>query len=91
MHSAKILAETEMNQHSGKILATIAFQISVPANTNIYATPQTYVTPQTYATQQTYVDLGHKKCMCTLLEGEKKVDLQHKEAFPLLTYQKKVI
>eukprot|EP00494_Astrolonche_serrata_P013556 UN13678 len=25
MHSAKILAETEMNQHSGKILATIAF------------------------------------------------------------------
>ena len=23
MHSAKILAETEMNQHSGKILATI--------------------------------------------------------------------
>ena len=43
MHSAKILAETEMNQHSGKILATIAFQISVPANTNIYATPQTYI------------------------------------------------
>ena len=59
MHSAKILAETEMNQHSGKILATIAFQIPVPANTNIYATPQTYI------------DLGHKKCMCTLLEGEK--------------------
>ena len=38
MHSAKILAETEMNQHSGKILA----------NTNIYATPQTQATPQTY-------------------------------------------
>ena len=53
MHSAKILAETEMNQHSGKILATIAFQILVvPANTNIYATPQTY------ATQQTYIDLA---------------------------------
>ena len=48
MHSAKILAETEMNQNSGKILATIAFQIPVPANTNIYATPQPYATPQTY-------------------------------------------
>ena len=48
MLNAKILAETEMNQHSGKILATIAFQIPVPANTNIYATPQTYGTPQTY-------------------------------------------
>ncbi len=59
MHSAKILTETEMNQHSGKILAAIAFQIPVPANTNIYATPQTYI------------DLGHKKCMCMLLEGEK--------------------
>ena len=34
MLNAKILAETEMNQHSGKILATIAFQIPVPANTN---------------------------------------------------------
>ena len=43
MHSAKILAETEMNQHSSKILATIAFQIPVLANTNIYATPQTYI------------------------------------------------
>ena len=31
MHSAKILAEMEMNRHSGKILATIAFQILVPA------------------------------------------------------------
>ena len=48
MLNAKILAETEMNQHSGKILATIAFQIPVPANTNIYATPQTYATPRTY-------------------------------------------
>ena len=27
MLNAKILAETEMNQHSGKILATITFQI----------------------------------------------------------------
>ena len=43
MHSAKILAETEMNQHSAKILTTIAFQIPVLANTNIYATPQTYI------------------------------------------------
>ena len=43
MHSAKILAEMEMNQHSSKILATIAFQIPVAANTNIYVTPQTYV------------------------------------------------
>ena len=43
MLNAKILAETEMNQHSGKILATIAFQIPVPANTNIYATPQTCI------------------------------------------------
>ena len=43
MLNAKILAETEMNQHSGKILATIAFQIPVPANINIYATPQTYI------------------------------------------------
>ena len=43
MHSAKILAETEMNQHSGKILATIAFQIPVPANTNLYATPQCHI------------------------------------------------
>ena len=48
MHSAKILAETEMNQHSGKILATIAFQIPLLANTNIYATPQTQASPQTY-------------------------------------------
>ena len=31
-----------------------------------------YLQTQTYATPQTYVDLGHKKCMCTLLEGEKK-------------------
>ncbi len=38
MHSAKILAETEMNQHFGKILT----------NTNIYATTQTQATPQTY-------------------------------------------
>ena len=52
MLNAKILAETEMNQHSGKILATIAFQILVLANTNIYATPQTY------ATSQTYIDLA---------------------------------
>ena len=29
MLNAKILAETEMNQHSGKILATIAFQMLV--------------------------------------------------------------
>ena len=48
MLNAKILAETEMNQDSGKILATIAFQIPVPTNTNIYATPQTYETSQTY-------------------------------------------
>ena len=48
MHSAKILAETEMNQNSGKILATIAFQIPGPATTNIYATPQTPATPQPY-------------------------------------------
>ena len=41
-------AGTEMNQHSGKILATITFQIPVPSNTNIYATPQTHATPQTY-------------------------------------------
>ena len=52
MHSAKILAEKEMNQNSSKILASIAFQIPVPTNTNIYATPQTY------ATQQTYIDLA---------------------------------
>ena len=48
MLNAKILTETEMNQHSGKILATIAFQIPIAANTNIYATPQTYATPLTY-------------------------------------------
>ena len=65
MLNAKILAETEMNQHSGKILATIAFQIPVPANTNIYATPQTHATPQTY------VDLGHKKCVY-VVGGRKK-------------------
>ena len=77
MLNAKILAETEMNQHSGKILATIAFQISVPANTNIYATPQTYV------------DLGHKKCAHCW--REKKVDLEHKESFPLTYLSKKII
>ena len=43
MHSAKFSPK-----RSGKILATIAFQIPVPANTNIYATPQTHATPQTY-------------------------------------------
>ena len=36
MHSAKILAETEMNQHSGKILATIAFQIPVHLQTQTH-------------------------------------------------------
>ena len=33
MLNAKILAETEMNQHSGKILATIAFQIPIHLQT----------------------------------------------------------
>ena len=33
MLNAKILAETEMNQHSGKIFATIAFQIPVHLQT----------------------------------------------------------
>ena len=56
-----------MNQHSGKILATIAFQIPVPANTNIYATPQTYI----------------EKSACAHCWRKKKVDLQHKESFPL--------
>ena len=36
MHSAKILAETEMNQHSSKILATIAFQIPVHLQTQTH-------------------------------------------------------
>jgi len=37
MLNAKIIAETEMNQHSGKILATIAFQIPV------HLQPQTHM------------------------------------------------
>ena len=67
MHSAKILAETEMNQHSGKILATIAFQIPVPANTNIYATPQTYI------------DLARPQKVHVHVVGEGE---QHKDSFP---------
>ena len=75
MHSAKILAETEMNQHSGKILAT--------ANTNIYATPQTHATPQTY------IDRARpQKVHVHVVGGRKKVDLQHKDSF-LLTYLSK--
>ena len=73
MLNAKILAETEMNQHSGKILATIAFQIPVPANTNIYATPQTY------ATSQTYIDLARPQKVHVHVVGEGE---QHKDSFP---------
>ena len=73
MHSAKILTETEMNQHSGKILATIAFQIPVPANTNIYATPQTHATPQTY------IDLARPQKVHVHVVGEEE---QHKDSFP---------
>ena len=82
MLNAKILAETEMNQHSGKILATIAFQIPVPANTNIYATPQTQATPQTY------IDLARpqKVHVHIVEEGE-----QHKNSLPLTYLPKKVI
>ena len=76
MHSAKILAETEMNQHSGKILATIAFQIPVPANTNICNTTNIRTS------------LGHKKCVHW---REKRVDLEHKESFPLTCLSKKEI
>ena len=73
MHSAKILAETERNQHSGKILATIAFQIPVPANTKIYATPQTQATPQTY------IDLARPQKVHVHVVGEGE---QHKDSFP---------
>ena len=73
MHSAKILAETEMNQHFGKILATIAFQIPVPANTNIYVTPQTYATPRTY------IDLARPQKVHVHVVGEGE---QHKDSFP---------
>ena len=79
MHSAKILAETEMNQHSGKILATIAFQIPVPANTNIYATPQTYATPRTF------IDLARPLKVHVHVVGEGK---QHKDSFPPLPIKK---
>ena len=82
MHSAKILAETEMNQHSGKILATIAFQIPVPANTNIYATPQTHATPQTY------IDLARpQKVHVHVLERENNIKIPS----PLTYLSKKVI
>ena len=80
MHSAKILAETKMNQHSGKILATIAFQIPVPANTNIYATPQTY------ATSRTYIDLAWPQKVHVHVVGEGE---QHKDSFPLTYLSKK--
>ena len=67
MLNAKILTETEMNQHSAKILPTIAFQIPVPANTNIYATPQTQATPQTY------IDLARpEKVHVHVVGGRKK-------------------
>ena len=82
MLNAKILAETEMNQHSGKILATIAFQIPVPANTNIYATPQTYATPRTY------IDLARPQKVHVHVVGEGE---QHKDSFPLTYLSKKVI
>ena len=86
MLNAKILAESEMNQHSGKILATIAFQIPVPSNTNIYATPQTHATPQTY------IDLARpQKVHVHIVGGRKKVDLQHKESFPLTYLSKKKV
>ena len=83
MHSAKILAETEMNQHSGKILATIAFQIPVPANTNICNTTNIH---RSSSMRKVYIDLGHKKCVRW---REKKVDPEHKESFPLTYLSKK--
>ena len=71
-----------MKQHSGKILATIAFQIPVPANTNIYATPQTHATPQTY------IDLARPQKVHVHVVGEGE---QHKDIFPLTYLSKKVI
>jgi len=73
MHSAKILAETEMNQHSGKILATIAFQIPVPANTNIYAIPQTYARCWSEGEKKSRSSKAIKSaCARCWSEGEKK-------------------
>ena len=80
MHSDKILAETEMNQHSDKILATIAFQIPVLANTNICNTTNIHRSSKA-------IKSACARCWSEL--GRKKVDLQHKDIFPLTYLSKK--